>query len=490
MQYNTCQSEGMSLQLHNLQENAIDFTVWKSVGIISTIYNLSIQFDETIPIIANLQAKAFEYFSQLTSLNVENFHMESLVAQVFLGLKQLTHLSVKNCIIHFIEREFLMPIHETLKYLHLHVLDSETLDINRILPASMTFPKLETLKIHGNLANSLENKTFSGLINIHQLDLSNCNIATLPNGIFSTVQNTLLELNLNHNQLTTIDTDQFKGIAANRILLQYNPWHCDCNIIDLIDTFSDQEFTCETPSCLVGLSGFVFNDRYCQDTEELFDVCATLETASNLKLDRKTITMECVDDATSNCEEIKVQNESVMKNLRTETNGDVIVEVNDYAAASYMVIWFETISSVDGSNQVYYESSSKIECISPESSVQFRIPNLVQQRTYTICLVDKMETTVSPFDCLPYYAKSNDMDDEAADKTAWLMHEDRPIVIGVVSGSAVLSGLFGLVVAIVLIRRNPIWLSGSRRVVGVSGTKDVMVMPTEWRKKSIAEGRT
>lgn len=421
--------------------------------------------------------------------------MDRIGVDAFSGLPTLSHLTLKFHTLLTIERDFLLSISKTLCSFHLSVINESgdsDLNIANIL-SSIDFPQLESMKIELNLALSIEqeNLLLGGLTTIRRLDFSNCNISKIGSGMFSPIENTLVELNLNYNQLTTVNIDVFSGLRTERILLEKNPWHCDCNIIDLIGKYPNQQIICHTPSCIAGMKAIDFSDHYCQgnDDEHTIDICET----AIIKSGRKSITMTCVDDATNNCEEVNVQSESVIKTLRTEQNGDVIIEVQNNMAASYMAVWFETISSVDGSNQVYYESSNNIECISSENIAQFRMQNLVPNKAYTICLVDKIESTVSPFDCLPYYLRSDDNVDDDMERIdqvdAWLMHEDRPLVIGVVSGSAILSGLVGLIVAIVMIRRNPIWLSGrSRRVVAVAGTKNVVVMPAEWRKESFADG--
>lgn len=190
--------------------------------------------------------------------------------------------------------------------------------------------------------------------------------------------------------------------------------------------------------------------------------------------------MECTDYDTSDCEVVQMRKHSKIKEITTRSNMDLVIELDvEGVQHNFVIIWFQTVLKSDESDLMHYQASDIIDCQGSESSI-FIISNLTANHAYTICVVNKEDPKISPFDCMPYYVRSNDVPD--AD-SIWLLEEDKALVIGLVIGAAILSVIFGLALSFFLIRRNPTWLRGSKRLVRLSNTRsDVMVMPPEWRK--------
>lgn len=166
----------------------------------------------------------------------------------------------------------------------------------------------------------------------------------------------------------------------------------------------------------------------------------------------RQVTPNCANESNEqHCEDIPYKGETKIRNLVLEAGGAMIIDVVDVVLpGDVVVIWFETIRSTDD-NSVYYESSNDVSCRS-SAAVRFRVGPLLPNIAYTVCVVSKAETTVSPLDCMPYYNQTSAPD---ATSDVWILEEDKAKWIGFVICGAVASLLFGLGMSFVLIRRYP-----------------------------------
>ncbi|KAM9346608.1 leucine-rich repeat-containing protein 3-like [Symphorus nematophorus] len=101
-----------------------------------------------------------------------------------------------------------------------------------------------------NLLSSLPPDSFSHLFLLDELDLSHNQLSSLDTGCFHGLASSLRFLDLSSNRLSTLDPGALGGLRA-RTNLTHNPWHCDCRMqlltpqLDL-DPSSLTEVVCQT----------------------------------------------------------------------------------------------------------------------------------------------------------------------------------------------------------------------------------------------------
>ncbi|XP_013865162.1 trophoblast glycoprotein [Austrofundulus limnaeus] len=212
--------------------------------------------------ISHISEDSFPALDLLTELYLSGNQMESVDAKAFQNLPKLTRLDLSN---------------------------------NRIQNFSETaFPEGSKLQVL-NLSRSLYNHNFtdellsflrsSNLSQLRSLDLSNNDVVSLPDGIFTALSK-LISLNLRNSSLLTVQTGvlwnssllqdldlrdnrlkdlpvatllDFSLIPDLRIQLVGNPWRCTCFSEDLLRWLKNstqvvdvQNLTCMAPETLKG----------------------------------------------------------------------------------------------------------------------------------------------------------------------------------------------------------------------------------------------
>lgn len=197
--------------------------------------------------------------AQLTDLYLSGNELESVDAEVFDNLPNLTRLDLSNNNIQtFSERAF--PLNNTLQVLKLSgsFHNHSTID-----------DPLHGLK-HGNLrqltALDLSNNDlviptddmFAGLPSLVRLNLQNSSIVSIPNGTLRVPP--LRDLDLRDNSirdLSAVTMAEFSLKPGLRVQLAGNPWRCDCFFEDALSWLKNstrvadvQNLTCAEPKGL------------------------------------------------------------------------------------------------------------------------------------------------------------------------------------------------------------------------------------------------
>lgn len=412
---------------------------------------------------------------------------------MFANLKSLNELTITNSVIEYIEVDFLDSIKGNLR--SLTITAKETSNASRSLNSifeTTHFSNLDYVRIRDNLKNTIEQNTFNGLVHVDTLVLAWCQIESIGPKSFDKLP-WLTRLDLSHNLLKSIPSGLFLKLS-NRMLsidIGNNPWRCNCELEEFQQFLRQYNvfhgpIECATPECMKLHP--VVSTTFCNLGNDIICSPSTTEVQLNLNHPRSIkestyIVKECYDDLAKSCEEVQIKGQSKILSLTYEENGDIQIEiVNDYEASNYVVIWFETVKTSSENNEIF-ESSETVSCQSSDSR-SFRIRNLYPDTAYTVCIVSKTETTISPLDCFPYY---NQTVFDTNEEDIWILEDDKVKVISFVVCGAIGSLLFGVAMSFVLIRKNPTWLRGNDRVLPMSKdpNSDVMIMPPEWSRPAV-----
>lgn len=482
-----CTTYGLSLVLlnTNFESSQIQFIALQSNESRYDCYKLTIMYSypTDLGLMENaFVGSAFEYIKHLSFINV---HISEIGYSAFNNLYSVEHLILKDSFVQSFSYGSLDFIAKTLKYFEYAELYTQSRNIQNITGHTNLY-KLTDITIHANLSSTLNSSTFTGLTKVYSLILADCQIEYIFPNAFDPIVHTIGIIDLTHNKLKRFSSELLQPFIDNfsRSVFRFdaNPWHCDCDLIAFARSVRDRrqmfsgDLICLTPN------------RFKNSKLALTDYCAD-EYANRIDNQkpstRELISMECTDYDNTNCQVVQMREPSKIKEVTTRSNGDLVIELDVVGVHNFVIIWFQTVLYSDEPDLLHYQASETIDCLGSDSSI-FLISNLTANHAYTICLVNKAETTISPFDCMPYYVRSDEVPD--SDANIWILEEDKALVIGLVFGAALLSVIFGLVISFFLIRSNPTWLRGSKRIVRVSNTRrDVMVMPPEWKKSKTVQ---
>lgn len=133
----------------------------------------------------------------------------------------------------------------------------------RSLPAGLfrKAPRLRRLDLSSNYLSTLPADLLAGCGSQAILRVATNHLATVPAAIIASCSS-LVELDASSNQMTVLQADVLAAIAQlaqlNTLLLQGNPWQCDCYLTPLAELLQtrdslDEELTCGGPAALQDL---------------------------------------------------------------------------------------------------------------------------------------------------------------------------------------------------------------------------------------------
>ncbi|KAM7344411.1 uncharacterized protein ACRADG_011149 [Cochliomyia hominivorax] len=187
----------------------------------------------------NLAAIDNKVFVQNSVKNLKNLILintvfTSLDMSDFEGLQQLDNFFLINKITScctFWGNGFLQHFSETLTNLVIQ-LDTSSVNIYDPLPwfQGKDMKRLTNVTLaNNNFRYILDQKTFSTLISVEYLNLSNCTLTFLEANVFDNILKTLRHLDLSYNYLTTLPGEMLWQMSSLELNLTFNYWECTCD---------------------------------------------------------------------------------------------------------------------------------------------------------------------------------------------------------------------------------------------------------------------
>ncbi|CAH1370900.1 hypothetical protein MTP99_012401 [Tenebrio molitor] len=93
-------------------------------------------------------------------------------------------------------------------------------------------PSLMRLTLNANPIKTLRRSAFNHLSFLNTIELSDCEISNVEEGAFQGLYS-LEWLHLNGNKMTTLQGTSYLPESLKGLQLQENPWECDCHILEL-----------------------------------------------------------------------------------------------------------------------------------------------------------------------------------------------------------------------------------------------------------------
>lgn len=228
------------------------------------VVGLTITFSTLTEVSLKANAFAATLFQGIELLTLDNIYTQLIRHDVFAHVTTLMHFTITRSNILKFEYGSMAGFGQTLIRLEYDnpQVPRDIVDIT----GSSTMVRLTEVVISANLADIINNTTFVGLTFVNTLILAKCQITSIGANSFDSIASTIRKLDLSDNQLITLPDkifEQIKNYALDRaILLDGNPWHCDCRLIPLARQLIIRnlitEFECHTPSCLESLDGIEY----------------------------------------------------------------------------------------------------------------------------------------------------------------------------------------------------------------------------------------
>lgn len=238
-------------------------------------------------------------YDQLTDLRFGKLQIKELVANTFSGLTVLEYLELRELPIEVVSPNILDPLARQLKTLLLYG-NLVPIDPHKFT-GSVNLVNLESLAMqNNNIGDTINKKTFKNLPKLINLTFNDNNITNLTNDAFDSIGRQLRVMRLDGNSLKTVPKGLLSRIKSKqfRILLERNPWNCDCDLLELqyhmrvnSEWFSDDP-VCATPLYLSGK--LIRTAQFCVATER---PSITEETTSTT-VDSETTTTTVIDCVT------------------------------------------------------------------------------------------------------------------------------------------------------------------------------------------------
>lgn len=157
------------------------------------------------------------FIKSATTLKKLNLYNNSLVDFPYETLNQYTSLEYFSLHTNPIA-SFPMISSKSLKILHLGNAAYNTIPVG----ALEGLPNLEYFSQEHTHLDSIATELFTSLSYIKDIDMANTGLVHLENNLFELIDNEFINIHLQHNNISSIDTDAFKGVQSGYIDLANN----------------------------------------------------------------------------------------------------------------------------------------------------------------------------------------------------------------------------------------------------------------------------
>lgn len=324
------------------------------------------------------------------------------------------------------------------------------------LTGSAALSKLEYVKIRYNLANSVKKSSFLGLTNVKRLDLSDCQIKSIEDNSFDPISETIEELDLSGNLLTTLSNGVFNMVLPNIQLIHIdgNSWDCECHLLPLrlfIEQYQHNfnGYTCSSPSACRSSSMLEcdsFSDCEMPPTSSSTSTITTSTTITTTSPPSNTeFMLQCQRrNELAIPDTVSIKRPIGYMTITETENGEINLNIeNEQNATSSVVIWFNE-------NQNSGEKvGEEINCISKNGITSIPITDLMNNGIYSFCLMDKNSTSVSPLDCISYVKRY------VQAEPVWLFESSKILTITLAVIILTMTVFFGIAIGFWMLNYNP-----------------------------------
>ncbi|KAK0085124.1 hypothetical protein PV325_005744, partial [Microctonus aethiopoides] len=470
----------------------------KNCWLISNMKINEIRFENCELSEINIGAFAAKNFANTVSLTIINTQITILKSYYFNEMKKLRKLMIHDNIITEAEYNLLNAVSETLQIIEL---DRSIINPNVLLniTTGKQLSQVQLVSLQGNNIPNLSQAILNSFPNILSLYLDSSKIINVNVNTFTSI-NFIQQIFMNNNLIKTLPNGLFDNLLLHnpnfKLSVINNPWHCNCQLNwmqKMIIKYPKIFMTipnCQTPE-INGEKSFL-NAEFCHESSD--NVTTTENNTSiiinnstqaqnNSKNDEKFIKILCQNSQLIQLEYLnkkfiyKSDNKLLKKSsqdfsLHQYNNGSVAVVINNYHETITTILWFNINEEND--NKI-----KNINCIKTITKLTM-LNNFLKDTTYIICVVEKIQSTPLPFNCLTF--KTNEK--------IWLLNSDKSIILSIYSLTLILFGLFGSGICLLIVRRNPSLLRGSSRVIMVKQScVKAMVLPKGINYSSIHNRR-
>ncbi|XP_071050522.1 uncharacterized protein [Onthophagus taurus] len=448
--------EGLQLPQNRIPEN------WLS-NIATEIKILTIKSSPKLLEIANGSFSS-PHLKRISTLNIRSCGVKKFYKDMFKDLSALTMFWLEygwNSLTEIeVEDNFLTHVDSltSLQFTSCE-LSSDTL---RRITNSINLSKLVKLDLGDNKVRELEANVFDKARNLEALYLRNNNLKSLDVKVFERLSR-LNVISLEGNDLTTLPEGIFDDISIKSdtsISLKGNKFDCNCDLKWLQTMYLENPdiFKDSPPECAEG--SFTDSD-FCPNGEvsPTTDISTTTTISNNLR------TINCIKSLSIDVnipkdlvdfQSITVEYEHVFNFTFYETTNSPLLIVIDITTTSdlndFSLLWFNTYNP------------NEAECISSlENTIS--LDKMGQNKTYTICVLNKTKTTVSPFNCFGFKVRVE------YSERAWIKNKSKITIIGVSIGIVLVCILISTCLMYWCVRFYPNLIKGNNRVIIIGKEK-------------------
>lgn len=428
--------------------------------------------------ISEFEANAFQssVFATVKRLNLKNvrlnigFYYKDITKDIFVGLEALEDLMITGSALKVSDNGWLDNINGTIRSLLLTGMGGEPSFIIQKLTGSNArmLSNVEYVKIKYNLLNSIDDHSFTAIPNVKELDLSNSNILFIAERSFENFGSKLRLLNLERNRLTKLPVGIFSSLDLSSsvtlspnlqsdeesdetsltIWLGDNRWDCNCSVElehlqELLKTNTNfaGEILCTTPDKMV--------DYPIRDTVLCPAFIATTATTESttipIEKDNDVYEKQCLPyNGVGSKTNISIEPE-MQRILLNRTSEDVTVMLDKHSE-DLILIWFKS-EKLSNDATGYYQNSNTSDCFA-NLSYTIHINDLEQDISYTFCLMNITQQSVSPLDCIPYYNQRT----EETLQAAWLYDSIKPLTISLVVIASIANIMIGVIIGAIFMK--------------------------------------